>query len=167
MLWLSFFLRSPKCVAQCKSSCSVTPRYLTWYIYWNFSPLLRKLRFFVIVLFLDLNVTSSVLLVFKDSLLALTHSTTSFWFLFICLFNFFRDFSTRSILVLSAKWCTVLNSIFLCRSLINGMNRRGPKTDPYGTPYFNSPLLDSDLLMLVNCILSLFRMNKTSCLEFL
>ena len=35
------------------------------------------------------------------------------------------------------------------------MKRRGPKTDHCGTPYFTSVLPDSDLFMLVNCILSL------------
>ena len=35
------------------------------------------------------------------------------------------------------------------------MKRKGPKTDSCGTYYFNSLLPDSDLLMLVNCILSL------------
>ena len=35
------------------------------------------------------------------------------------------------------------------------MKRRGTKNDSGGTPYFNSLLPDSDLLMLVNCILSL------------
>ena len=127
---------------------------------------MRKLRCFVIVLFLDLNITSSVLLVFKNSLIALIHSNTSVRSLFMCLFNFFSDVSTKNILVSTEKWCTVLNSIYLCRSLINNMKRRGPKIDSSRTPYFNSLLPDCDLLTFVNCIL-LLKMNKTSCLQFL
>ena len=101
-------------------------------IFW---PLMRKLRCLVIILFLDLNITSSVLLVFKDSLFALIHSTTSFKSLFICLFIFFIDLSVRIRLVSSAKWWTELNSTALCKSLISNINRRDPKTDPCGAPY--------------------------------
>ena len=55
------------------------------------------------ILFLGLNITSSILLVFQDSLFALIHSTTNFNSLFICLFIFLIDFSVRIRLVSSAK----------------------------------------------------------------
>ena len=48
------------------------------------------------------------------------------------------------------------------------MTRRGPKTDPCGTPYFNSLLPDSDLLTLVNCILSLKnKQNQLFAISFI
>ena len=72
------------------------------------------------------------------SLLSLIH----FRSLVICLLNFLSDISTRGILASSVKWCTVLNSAFLSRSLINNsLKRRGFRTNPCGTPYFNSLLL--------------------------
>lgn len=57
----------------------------------------------------------------------------------------------------AAKWCIVLNSNTFCRSLINNMKMRGPRTNPCGTQYFNYlfSLADCVLLILVNCILSL------------
>ena len=108
------------------------------------------------ILFLGLNITSSVLLVFKDSLFALIHWTTNFKSLFICLFIFFIDLSVRMRLVSSAKWWTELNSTDLYKSLMNKINRRGPKTDSCGTPYIIYFLLDWHLFTVVNCIL-LFR----------
>ena len=120
-------------------------------IFW---PLMQKLSCLIIILFLGLNITSSVLLVFKDSLFALIYSTTSFKSLFICIFIFFVDLSVRIRLVSSAKWWTELNSTALCKSLINNINRRGPKADPCGTPYFKYFLLDWHLFTVVNCILS-------------
>ena len=136
MLRLSFFLSFLRCEFQCRSSCSIIPKYLTWdegLIFW---PLMRKLRCLVIILFSDLNITSLVLLEFKDSLFALIHSTASFKSLFICLFIFFIVLSVTIRLVSSAKWWIELNSTALCKSLINNKNRRGPKADPCGTPYF-------------------------------
>ena len=118
-LQLNFFLSFIRCESQCKSSCSIIPKYLTWddgLIFW---PLMRKFRRLVIILFLDLNITSSVLLVYKDSLFVLIHSTTSFKSLFTCLFIFFIDLSVRIRLVLSAKWWTELTSTALCKSLKN------------------------------------------------
>ena len=156
MLWLSFFLSFIRCKFQHILSCSIIPKYLTCdegSIFWS---LMWKLRCLVMILFLGLNITSSVLLVFKDSLFALIHWTTYYKSLFICLFIFFIDLSVRIRLVLSVKWWTELNSTDLCKSLINIINRRGPKTDPCGTPYIKYFLLDWYLFTVVNCIL-LFR----------
>ena len=41
----------------------------------------------------------------------------------------------NKILVSSAKWWTLQNFIALCKSFIYSKNRRGPRTDPCGTPY--------------------------------
>ena len=117
ILWISFLFRLTKSVIQCKSSCIITPKYLIWDDGWSFCPLMRKFRYLVIFLYLVLNTTSSYLLVFKDNLLALIYSTTSFGSLFMYLFIFLSDFLIRGILVSSAKWCTVLNSTTLWSSL--------------------------------------------------
>ena len=117
ILRISFLFRLTKSVIQCKSSCIITSKYLIWDDGWSFCPLMRKFRRLVIFLYLVLNTTSSLLLVFKDNLLALIYSTTSFRSLFMYLFIFLSDFLIRSILVSSAKWCTVLNSTTLWNSL--------------------------------------------------
>ena len=135
MLQLSFFLSVVRCEFQCRSSCSIISKYLTWNEGLIFWPLMQKLRCLVVILFLGLNIRSSVLLVFKDSLFALTHSTTNCKSLLICLFIFSIDLSVRIRLVASAKWWTELNSTALCKSLINKINKRGPKTDLWGIPY--------------------------------
>ena len=117
--------------------------------------LMWKLRCLLIILFLDWNIASSVLLVFKDSLFALIHSKTSLKSLFICLFIFSTDMSVRiRLLVSSAKWWTELNSAALCKSLINIIFRSGRKTYPCGTPYFKYFLLNWHLFTVVNCVLS-------------
>ena len=91
MLRLSCFLSFVRCEFQCKSSCSIIPKYLTCDEVLIFWPLMRKLRCLVMILFLGWNITRSVLLVFEDSLFALIHWATNFRFLFICLFIFFID----------------------------------------------------------------------------
>ena len=154
MLRLSCFPSFVRCELQCRSSRSIIPKYLTWDEALMFWLLIRKLRCLVITLFLDLNVTSSVLLVFKDSLFSLMHSTITFKFLFICFFIFFIDLSVRIRLVSSAKRWIELNSTALCKSLINNIDRKGPKTDPGRTPYFKYFLLDWYLFTVVNCNLS-------------
>ena len=151
---LVFFSRFVICTSQCKSSCRMTPKYRTWLDCLIFWPLTRKLSCLVIFLFLGLNNTISVLLAFSDSLFALIQSTANFKSLLICLLIFLSDLSMRSRFVLSAKWCTELNSTALCRSLINKIKRRCPRTDPWGTPYligFSADLLPCTL---VNCFVS-------------
>ena len=58
---------------------------------------------------LGLNSKIPVLLVFKDILFALSHVVRSFKSWLKCLFIFFKELSASSKLVLSAKWCNVLN----------------------------------------------------------
>ena len=112
---------------------------------------MRKLRCLVIFLCLDLNITSSVLLVFKDYLIVLIHWSIRFRSLFMICSFFLSDFSMRSIFLSSAMWCIVLHSPTTWRPLINNMKSRGPRTDPCGTPYFSYLLSDCVLLILVNC----------------
>ena len=110
---LDSFFRLTKCLVQCKSSCSITPKYLIWDDGWSFFPFMRKLRFLLTFFCLDLNIISSVLLVFMDNLLALIHSKTSFSSLFMYLLILLSGFAMRCMLVSSAKWCTVLSTTFL------------------------------------------------------
>ena len=105
-LRLSFFPRFYKYLFQCKCSCSITPKYLTWFVGLIFLPLSRKLRCLVIVLFLGLNIIILVFLAFKESLFALAHSTISFRSLLTFLFNCLSDFSTTRRFVSSANWWT-------------------------------------------------------------
>ena len=60
---------------------------------------------------LDLGLGSKilVLLVFKDTLFALSHVARSFISFLMCLFIFFKELSASSKLVPSVKWCTLLN----------------------------------------------------------
>ena len=153
MLRLSFFSRIVRFASQCKSSCRMTPKYRTWLDCLIFLPLTRKISCLVIFLFLGLNNTISVLLAFSDSLFALIQSTANFKSLLICLLIFLSDLSMRSRFVSSAKWCTELNSTALCRSLINKIKRRGPRTDPRGMPSLIGFSADLLLWTLVNCFL--------------
>ena len=88
----------------------VRPWYLTCVfrgIYW---PRILKFRCFVMFLLdFGLNSKISVLLVFKDILLALSHVVRSFKSWLICLFIFSKELSTSSKLVSSTKWCALLN----------------------------------------------------------
>ena len=154
MLQLSFFPRLVKCILQCRSSCSVTPKYRTWGDGSIFLPLMRKLRSLVIILFLSLNIAISVLLVLCDSLLALIQSTVSFKSLLICLLNFLSDLSIRRRLVSSAKWWAELNTTVLWKSLINKIKRSGPRTEPWGAPYLTDCLAEWQPWTLANCFRS-------------
>ena len=89
---------------QCKSSCSITPKYLTWFVGLIFWPLCRKLWCLVIVLFVGLNIIISIFLAFKESLFALTQSTISFRSLLTFLSNCLRDFLTTRRFASSANW---------------------------------------------------------------
>ena len=77
MLWFSLFPSFVRCKFQCRSSYSTIPKYLTWHedlISW---PLMQKLRCLVIILFLDVNITSSILLVFRAYLFWSTRQPVS------------------------------------------------------------------------------------------
>ena len=58
---------------------------------------------------LGLNSKIPVLLVFKDILFALSHVVRSFKSWLKCLFIFFKELLASSKLVLSGKWCNLLN----------------------------------------------------------
>ena len=52
------------------------------------------------------------------------------------LFSFLMKLLRHKRLVTSAKWWTLLNFIAWLRSFIYNKSRRGPRTDPQGTPQF-------------------------------
>ena len=87
MLRLSFSSRLNNCMFQCRSSCSMTPKYWTWDVGSIFLPLMQKLRYLVTILFLGLNISISVLLVLSHSLFALIQSTLIFKSLLIFSFT--------------------------------------------------------------------------------
>ena len=138
----SFFPRFDKYLFQCKSFCSITPKYVTWFFGLILWLLCWKLRYLLIVLFLGFNIIISVFLAFKESLFAHTHSTISFRSLLTFLFNFLSYFSTARRFASSANWWTEPYWTARWRSLMNKIKSRWPKTDPCCTPYFNYFMLD-------------------------
>ena len=132
--WLSFLHSWLRWRFQERSSCKIIPRYFTGFDSSIFCQLMRKFRHLVIILFLVLNNTISVLLVLRDNF-ALIQSTMHFKSLLMYLFIFLSDLSISNKLVSSAKWWTELFSIAWWRLLINIIKRKGPKKDPCGTPY--------------------------------
>ena len=85
-----------------------------------------------------------VLLQFKDILFANSHLYNNFRSMLTCFCIVLKDLTILRRLVSSAKWYTLLYLIALCRSLIYVKNRRGPSTDPCGTPCGTDIILDSN-----------------------
>ena len=82
----------------------------------------------------DWNIMNSVLLTFKDNLLAHNHSYKRFKSLFMDFRKVLRFLQEYKRLVSSAKWYVVeyFNALFI--SFIYIKNSRGPRIDPCGTP---------------------------------
>ena len=119
VLQLSFFFRLIKCAVQCKSSCSKTTKYLILDNGWTFSNLMLKLRCLVTFLCLDLNMTSSILLVFKGQFISSTPFSNKFLVsIHVSVYLFEWFFNKEDISVIS--W-------------INYFYEKGPRTDPCGT----------------------------------
>ena len=119
--WVIYFLN-----VRCSIKIS---RYLAWFLGMIFCPLRQNLRCLVIFEW-DLNITISVLLMFREILLALNHWTKLKRLIF--LFISFKEGLAYKILVSSAKWCTDEN-IALLRMLIYIRNSRGPNIERWGT----------------------------------
>ena len=83
---------------------------------------------------LGLNNKISVLLVFKDILFALCHAVRSLKSWLMCFLFYFKESSTSSKLVSSAKSCTLLNFMVSFRSLMYIKKSIAPRTEPSGTP---------------------------------
>ena len=111
------------------------PKYLTCVVCEIYWPLILKIRCFVMFL-LDLGLNSKilVLLLFKYIILfALSHVVRSFKSWLMCLFIYFKELSLSSKLVLSAKWCTLLNFMSCFRSFMYIKNSSGLRIKPCGT----------------------------------
>lgn len=154
MLRLSFSSRLNNCMFQCRSSCSMTPKYWTWDVGSIFLPLMQKLRYLVTILFLGLNISISVLLVLSYSLFALIQSTLIFKSLLICLLIFLSDLPTKKRLLLWTNRWTELILKALCKLLINKIKRRTPRTKRLGTLYLTDCLAEWQPWTLVNCFRS-------------
>ena len=109
MRHLNLFSRLDRWLLQWRSSCKITPKYLTCLFSLIFCPLIRKFSHIVIFLFLGLKIIILVLFTFIESLFARIHSFASFRPLLICLLNFLKEQSERRRFVSSANWCTALN----------------------------------------------------------
>ena len=72
---------------------------------------------------------------FKENLFALSELDKFFKSVLISLLSFLMELVRNKRLVSSAKWWTLQNFIAVCKSFIYSKNRRGPRTDPCGTPY--------------------------------
>ena len=129
-------------------------RYLTCIFHGIYWPLIQKFRCVVkFLLDLDLNNSkTSVLLVFKDILFALSQVVRSFTSWLICLFIFLKGYLQVK-LVSSAKWCTLLNFKTLFKSLIYVRRNSGPRTEPCGTPNSIKALSDASPLIVTCCFL--------------
>ena len=151
---LSFFFSWLKYKFQSRCSLIVRPRYLICVFCGIYCLLILKFRCFVIFL-LDLGLNSQilVLLVFKYILFALSHVVRRFKSWLLCSFIFFKELSTSSKLVSSAKWCNLLNFMAWFRSLMYIRKRSGPRTEPCGTPNSVKGLLDFWPLTVTCCFL--------------
>ena len=128
---------------QSKYSFKMTLRYFTVLDNFIFSPLMRKLRFLVIAFPFGLNNANYVLLAFKFILFARSHCTSRARLWFISLFSLFRNLFMKSKFVSSAKWCTLLVFTDVWRSFINNIKSNDPKTEPCGTPWVISWVVES------------------------
>ena len=149
MSWLKF-------KSQSRCSLIVRPWYLTCVFGGIYSPLILKFRCFMFFLEIGLNSKILVLLVSEDILFALSHLVGSFKSWLISLFVFFKELCISSKLVLSAKWCTLLNYKAWFRSLMYIKKSSGPRTEHCGT--LNSIKALSDVWPLtVTCCFLLVR----------
>ena len=84
---------------------------------------------------LDQKMTNSVFFFFtlSEILFAFNQLTRYLKSALTCLFSFLIELLWRNILVCSAKWWTLQNFIAWLRSFIY-KKKRGPRTDPWGTP---------------------------------
>ena len=110
------------------------PKYFTCILVLICCPLILKLRCFCMVFLFGRKMIISVLLVLKLILFDLSHFDKNDRSWLMCLI-FFKDLFEYERFVSSANRCTSPFLIALWRSLINIKNSKGPKTDPWGTPW--------------------------------
>ena len=120
-----------------------TCRYLTLSVRYNLLPhnfIFTSLSSFF---YLDLRITISVFFTMSEILFAFNQLTSCFKSALTSLFSFLIELLRHKRLVSSAKWWTLQNFIAWLRSFIYSKNRRGPRTDPWGTPQFKAARPDS------------------------
>ena len=119
---------------QLRCSSKIMSRYLTLLQVLSFCPLILKFRCFVVCFFLGLKIIFSVLLILRLILFAGSHQQIKARSWFTCLLIFLRDVSVSSKFVSPAKWCTLEFLTDLFTSFMKMIKRRGPSTEPWGTP---------------------------------
>ena len=92
---MSLGMRFLKCVSQVRESFRYTPRYLTLVAVFIFCPLTLKTMCLVIIVCLCLNIIISVLLVFNEILLLLSHWQRCFRAWFTSFFVFLKIYYCR------------------------------------------------------------------------
>ena len=125
-----------------------TPRY--------FTALLGKIRWpWILILISKLvnlrlgwNIKSSVFVEFNDIKLALSQLTRSLRSILIFFAKDFKELLLRKSIVSSAKRLTIEYKIAAWRSFTYKRKRRGPRTDPWGTPWDTN--FESDLAPLIS-----------------
>ena len=130
---------------------SLTERSLTWHCQLRFTSILTP-RYFTLSVgcsllphsltfksssnffYLDLKITIPVFFTLSEILLAFSQFTSCFKSALTSLFSFLIELLRHNKIVSSAKWWTLQNFIAWLRSFIYSKNRRGPRTEPWGTP---------------------------------
>ena len=128
--------RSLTWCCQVKFVSIFTPRYLTLWVGYSLLPhnfIFKPLSSFFC---LDLKITISVFFTLSEILFAFNQLTRCFKSALTSLFSFLIELLWHNRLVSSAKWWTLQNFIAWFRSFIYNKNRRGPRTDPWGTTQF-------------------------------
>ena len=120
-----------------------TPRYLTLSVGHGLLPHNFIFKSPSSFFYLDLNITISVFLTLSEILFAFNQSTRCFKSLLTCLFSFLIELLRHNRFVSSAKCWTLQDFIAWLRSFLYNKNRRGPITDPWGTPQFIAARPDS------------------------
>ena len=146
--------RSLTWYCQLRALSIFTSRYLTLSVGYSLLPhnfiFKSPSNFF----WLDLKITISVFFMLSEIIFAFNQLTRCFKSVLTSLFSFLIELLRYKILVSSAKWWTLQNFIAWLRSFIYNKNRRGPRTDPWGTPQFilvrpeSKPFMDTYWLRL-------------------
>ena len=112
---------------------------------------------------LDLKITNSVFLALSEVLPGFSQFTRYFKLAFTSFFSFLIELLRHNKLVSSAKGWTLQNCIAGLRSFTCDKNRRGPRTEPWGTSQFT--VARANLLLFVET--NWLRLNRYSLNQLL
>ena len=138
-------------VAHFKHSPIYSRKYFTWRDGYNFLPHIFNLRSVSKTLPLALKIITSVLVIWREILLASSQCRRIFKSLFKNLFISFIDCFTLSKQVSLAKWKVVEFLKVKVSSLINIRKSNGLRTKPWGTPCFIKLWLELKPIMEIEC----------------